>query len=269
MKKKFLLALPLLLLVSCSQAAVELEVQETKQFIPYISYEKELPVLHLEESTHVTYLMLSQWGRVDVNGTPTAGGNYEEAWANNCFKLEANPGTALPVATSILDNVVFKGWALYNDNIYPEYQTTVPATSGTKLCAIFEGPLGGGGSSGGGGGGGGSVTPGETVTYTVNSLPDWIGNDNAALFAWAWGGDAGNGQWFTITLTNKTTGTFNAPSNITGFNMARCTAGTTAPNWEAKGDSAGRIYNKTDNVNVTAGNTTYSSPNWVEYNPEQ
>ena len=263
MKKKFLFVLPILMLASCNEPAIK---QEVEQFVPYVTYEEELPVLHFTpKATHVTYLMLSQWGRVDVNGTPTAGGKWEEAWAHNCFKLEADAGATLPTATSAVDNVTFRGWAVYNDNIYPEYVTTVPATSGTKLYAIFDGPTGGGGGGGGGGG-----QPGETVLYTVNNMPYWIPNDNAAVFAWCWGGDAGNGQWFTMSCTGTTTsssGTFTAPSNITGFNMARCPAGTTNPDWTVTGDNPGRIYNKTANVAFVAGVTTYNSPDWVEYDP--
>ena len=259
MKKKLLFALPMFLMVSCSSTAVE---QELKQFVPYVSHEAELPTLHLSEtSTHATYLMLSQWGRVDVNGTPTEGGKWEEAWAHNCFKLLADPGSALPTATSTVANVTFDGWAVYNDNIYPDYVTTVPAEKGTKLYAIFSGPLGGGGSGGGGGGG----DTGETVVFTVTSLPDWIGNDNAAIFAWCWGGNAGGGKWYSITLSNATTGTFNAPSDITGFNMARCAAGTTNPDWTVTGDNPGRVYNKTDNVNFQSGVRSYTSPAWSEY----
>mgnify|MGYP006988870939 CR=1 FL=1 len=111
-----------------------------------------------------------------------------------------------------------------------------------------------------------SISVVESITFTVTDLPNWIENNSCVIFAWAWGGNAGGGEWYSITISG-TTGTFSAPSDITGFNMARCVAGTSTPSWSAKGDSTGRVYNKTSDVSFLSGTTTYKSPDWVEYVP--
>ena len=102
--------------------------------------------------------------------------------------------------------------------------------------------------------------------YTVTGLPNWIGADGCVIFAWTWS-DTDAGSWHAITFEGDT-GTFEVDEEKTGFNMARCTAGTTAPNWEIHDPdvtSEGRIFNKTGDVNCSAGTYSYVSPEWVEY----
>lgn len=242
----------------------------------YLTQENGLPVINLKDSEHVTYLMLSPFGSIeDYNGVSSKGA-FSELFYENTVVLKADAGTLLPDASQVKSSVegsTFRGWAYYdpnNDNVWPDYYEAVQETNGLALKAIFDGTK----TSSEGGGGVTPITPtGEIVTYTVTGFPDWIPNDGSTVFAWSWGGDNGTGKWTAITLqydgTDKNysnvTGTFEAPNNITGFNMARCVAGTTTPNWTATGDSEGRIYNKTGDVTVSSGVTTYSSPNWVEY----
>ena len=82
------------------------------------------------------------------------------------------------------------------------------------------------------------------------------------MFAWVWG-ESATGEWITVTGSG-TTAVITVPSGTKGFNMARCVRGTTAPDWSAKGNSAGRIYNKSEDVVVPSD---YYGTNWVEYNP--
>ena len=49
--------------------------------------------------------------------------------------------------------------------------------------------------------------------------------------------------------------------------MARCVSGTTQPNWTAVGDSKGRVYNKTGDVNIENGVTVYTAE-WSDYSPQ-
>ena len=116
----------------------------------------------------------------------------------------------------------------------------------------------------------------ETVTYTITGMPNWVGNDGAAIFAWSWGGAQAD-AWTAVILgpqgnggadAKELSGTIVLPADRTGFNLARCVAGTTEPNWTAKGDAEGRVYNKTGDVTIVAGTASYESPNWVEYNPQ-
>ncbi len=271
MKKKYLFTfLPLIAaLSSCG-------MQEAEQVISRYRIVKEngLPtVYNLGSGSHVTYLMMSRKGYLNLDGVETYGETVSEQYLENCIVWRTDEGGDLPskdiVGKKGVDGVTFRGWYLYQENTFADELTKVPALNGSKVYAIFDGTSSGGG--GGGGGGGGQT--GETVIYTVINFPDWMPNDGAAVFAWAWGGDAGNGKWYTITLTADGTdhaftnvrGTFDAPSNITGFNMARCSHGTTSPDWTVVGDNPGRIYNKTADVQVSYGTTTYSSPEWVEY----
>ncbi|MBP5706908.1 MAG: hypothetical protein J6W76_06450, partial [Spirochaetales bacterium] len=103
----------------------------------------------------------------------------------------------------------------------------------------------------------------NTVTLTV-TVDYWVFNDNAAVFAWAWDADQ-NGAWYPVTKSNDTTAFITIPQASVGFNMARCVAGTTQPDWSVtSGDGAGRIYNKTENVMITSGVTSYTTT-WVAY----
>ncbi|MBQ9282335.1 MAG: chitobiase/beta-hexosaminidase C-terminal domain-containing protein [Treponema sp.] len=102
---------------------------------------------------------------------------------------------------------------------------------------------------------------GETITLSV-TVPDWVWNDSAVIFAWAWGAST-TGEWINVSGSG-TSATIVVPADTTGFNMARCSAGTSAPDWSATGNSAGRIYNKTADVSVPSG--SYSTT-WEEYNP--
>ena len=55
--------------------------------------------------------------------------------------------------------------------------------------------------------------------------------------------------------------------SATGMLLVRCVSGTTVPNWKTKGDNPGRIYNKTGDITLSNGVTTYTSPSWSDYNP--
>lgn len=106
------------------------------------------------------------------------------------------------------------------------------------------------------------------VAVTVNIVPTdtWIWNDEAVIFAWVWGGSYGSGQWVEADGTG-TTINLSIYDDIAGFNFARCHTGTTLPDWEATGNSAGRIYNKSPDVTFVKGTTTYNVGAFVEYHP--
>lgn len=103
------------------------------------------------------------------------------------------------------------------------------------------------------------------VTYTISGLPTWITNDDCVIFVWAWGGEAGQGKWYSTTYTDDTTLTFDAPSDITGCLLVRCISGTTTPDWSIKDNVAGRIYNQSENIDTISEIMT--SPDWKEYYP--
>lgn len=108
--------------------------------------------------------------------------------------------------------------------------------------------------------------PVELITFTVTDLPAGLDADGAVLFAWCWGGDAGLGKPYAFTL-DGTSGTFQAPKDITGFLLMRCAAGTTTPDWSATGDVAGRVYKKSADFTISESVTTYTSTAWSDYNP--
>ncbi len=109
-----------------------------------------------------------------------------------------------------------------------------------------------------------SITIGSTVGLTV-TVPDWIWNDDAAIFAWVWGAGSA-GEWIGVSGSG-TSATFSIAPDTVGFNMVRCAVGTTTPDWTiASGNSAGRIYNKSGDVAYTAGTTSYdTSTTWESY----
>ena len=109
-----------------------------------------------------------------------------------------------------------------------------------------------------------NVNIGSTVGLTV-TVPDWIWNDDAVIFAWVWG-EGNSGEWVSVS-GSSTSATFSIAPTTVGFNMVRCAVGTTTPDWTiASGDGAGRIYNKCGDVTFTAGTTAYdTSDSWVSY----
>ena len=104
------------------------------------------------------------------------------------------------------------------------------------------------------------------TTYTVTNLPGWIQDDGCIIFAWAWGGECGDGEWLSLTF-NGNEASFEAESEINGFLLARCIAGTTEPNWGEKGNNPGRIYNQTNDITCQSGVYSYECSSWKEYNP--
>lgn len=267
MKKTLLFISSLFLLVGCN-AETKVVTTEGTEVKHMVSYVNRLPVVLTGESTHTTYLLLSPFGTVEIDGVDVKGGDVPELFYNNAIVWKAEPGTDLPDASKVKSTVkgaTFRGWAYYdedNDNVFPDYYTKVPVKDGLALKAIFDG------TTTGGGGGGGEVNPGTNITYSVTNFPSWVANDGAVLFAWTWGGTSGTGTWSKIEISNNghnINGSFVAPSDIVGFNMARCSKGTTLPNWEVFDNSAGRVYNKSADVSVTSGITSYSSPEFTEY----
>ena len=269
MKKILVFLASLTLLTGCNSAASEQ--------MPILKMENGLPTIYpLGESEFETYLMLSRYGQIKIGNEIMTKGAVSELFYENTVVWKAEPGTPLPDASQVSSTVSgasFRGWAYYdedNDHVFPDYYTVVPNVKGLALKAIFDGT-----SSGGGGGGGSSTSQGQVsnVTYTLTNFENWVPNDGAKVFAWSWGGGSGGGAWSEVTLQyfgedhayTNVTGTFEAPNDIVGFNLARCSSGTTSPDWKVTGDAPGRIYNKTANVDTTSGVTTYSAPQFVDY----
>lgn len=114
---------------------------------------------------------------------------------------------------------------------------------------------------------GGSTPEPTTYTYTITNLPNWIRNDGCVIFVWAWSPSDG-GSWHELTFSQDgTSATFTVEEELTGFLAVRCYAGTTTPNWQTTGNQVGRIYNKTADINCTAGTFSYACSSWSEYNP--
>lgn len=96
------------------------------------------------------------------------------------------------------------------------------------------------------------------TTFKATSSATWITDDECVIFAWCWGGGAGEGAWYEGTSDSSGGFTWDAPGDITNFLLARCIKGTTVPDWKNKSDTPGRIYNKTDDCAVTSGTTQYT-----------
>ena len=118
------------------------------------------------------------------------------------------------------------------------------------------------GSSGGSGGGSGG---GSTMPDSINvTADDFTWEGNAKVFAWVWKKGDG-GSWVSCTGSNKTV-KFKLPAGCDRFILVRCPEKTTTPDWDAGGDIPGRIWNKTDDVTVNAGQSDYIV-NFIKYDP--
>lgn len=165
MKKQLLTLIPLFFLVGCNGAKTPVQQVIDNNYSVTYTFDTQLPTVHtkrLGSGSHITYLMMSAYGQIEINGEKVKGGDYEPKFYENCIIWESEPGDPLPAyetVSSELYGVTFRGWFQYNDNIYPDKLETVPATSGTQVFAIFDGPTGGSGNQGGGSGGqgGGAV----------------------------------------------------------------------------------------------------------------
>jgi uncharacterized repeat protein (TIGR02543 family) len=116
------------------------------------------------------------------------------------------------------------------------------------------------------GNGGSSSSDVSQQTYTFTQLPDWVTNDGCVLFAWIWEQGA-EGSWVTCEYSSLTECTFKTDKNIVGALIARCAPGTTTPDWSVNTDIPGRVYNKSMDVTVTSGVTSYTCSTWYDYYP--
>ena len=138
------------------------------------------------------------------------------------------------------------------------YAGNNPIYAGTNF-AIWEKGVNGSGSTGGGG-----TEPGETVSITVTCANDWTWNDGVKIFAWVWGGSYGGGQWISCSGSG-TTVNFDVTDDLEKFLLVRCQKDTETPDWsQQNGDNAGRVYNKTVDISVVAGQSSYTV-NFEEY----
>lgn len=128
-----------------------------------------------------------------------------------------------------------------------------------------------------GGEGGGTPVDVDNVTFTITECPDWTNKDGIKVFAWTWGGASADkdGKWRLVTMDpaeyvegTKITITLEAPEDSTGMLLVRCHEDTVEPDWtirDANVHKAGRIYNKTSDITITAGVTSYTCPDFVGY----
>ena len=113
-----------------------------------------------------------------------------------------------------------------------------------------------------------SIPEGETITYTIEKLPDWITKDGCKIFAWVWS-DTNKGEWIETEYDESDStnikANFTVDFELTGMLLARCAPGTTTPDWDETKNVPGRVYNQTDNINIEAGTTSYECSSWREY----
>ena len=226
------------------------------------------PIVRQTDSEFVTYLVLSKGGQYS-GGTVTE--KDDALFLENFVKFNGAAGSDLPGAAAVTSSsgAKFLAWVSYDGTGALTKHTKVPAKSGQILYAYFEGiPIEGGGEV--------DPTPtppptptGETVTITVNNAPDWITNDGCVIFAWAWGASS-TGAWYACTYgegAKPTSFSITVPSDSTGCLLARCAGGTTTPDWKKATDGAGRVYNKSADITIASGTTTYTCPAWSDYSP--
>lgn len=160
---------------------------------------------------------------------------------------------------------IFRGWYVDSD-CYVNYTLSTLVTSDISLYAYWIVDNSSSSSSSSSDNTSSDVNKGDVITYTIDSLPDWITNDNCVIFSWVWS-DTNPGEWIDTTYTSDTSLTFSVDEEITGMLLVRCVSGTTIPDWEVTGDNSGRIYNQTEDIMISKGETNYSCSSWKEYNP--
>lgn len=215
MKKKLLIALlPVLMLASCKN------VSEASAYV--YGEEEGVPTIRTtrDSGTHKTYLMMSKYGYLDIDGVETHGGDIPEKYYENCIIWAKDVGEALPTKEEVkssVSGVKFRGWAIYKDNVFPEYLTTVPEANESTLYAIFDGPTGGGTNTGGGGG----STPVESfsATFSVDLaiFNGWENINTFSLYLWGDNGQEPLGDW------NSCFGNLTGSGNIKSVTVSNIT----------------------------------------------
>ena len=99
---------------------------------------------------------------------------------------------------------------------------------------------------------------GETTVEISVTVDDWAWNGSVKIFAWVWTNGLSNGSWVQCSGSG-TTVKLELPSDCDRFLLVRCPAGTTQPNWDATGDTPGKVYNKTPDISYVNGTTSYSA----------
>ncbi len=207
MKKNILVALlPLVMLTSCSTSSYGMGHKSNAPC--YVGNEPIPTVRASANATHVTYLMMSRYGYLNVENeqgelVKVKGTTYEEKFLEYAIKYESEPNAALPAIKDVgsdVDGATFRGWAQYNDNVYPDYLSKVPSVSGQCVYAIFDGTNPGGSS------GGGSTTPTDTfkegTAYVVGNR-DYSSGTSAIGESW---NDVTKAYAITTVNTNATSG---------------------------------------------------------------
>ena len=111
-----------------------------------------------------------------------------------------------------------------------------------------------------------SSAAGANQNYRVYDFPSFVNSDGCVVFASVHLAGGDTWEWRSVTLSGNT-GTFVAPKNCSEFLLVRCVSGTTQPNWgfHDPSNSAGRIYNQTPNISITANEYSIKADSWNEY----
>lgn len=219
------------------------------------------PQAHELAATNTVYLVLSKIGT--YSGAQPVREKVESKFLENVIEFSGNVGDALPGKDEVgsTSGAEFQSWVSYDGTGALTEYTTVPAQSGKILYAYFA-------SNGGGTVNPGTSTPTEgDVTYTITGLPSWITDNGCVIFAWVWG-NGENGAWVDCVYgegEKPTSLSFTVSHEMTGCLLARCAEGTTAPSWNEGGDVPGRVYNQTQNIDLTSGTYSYPCGTWKEY----
>ena len=164
MNKKILITLPCaLLLASCvnegglmahnivNPSKPGVVLNDVRDVTPEVTTNDEIVIYEADDglphikrsgSSHVTYLMMSEYGSLKVAGNDVKG-KVSELFYENTIVWEAEAGTALPSGAQVISSVgaTFRGWAYYSEDseeIFPSYHVSVPSENGLALKAIFD-----------------------------------------------------------------------------------------------------------------------------------
>ena len=249
MKKALLsIILPTLLLVGCGKAPAA-----SSQYVSTV--ENGIPTIYAakaSEATHTTYLMMSRYGYLDIDGAVTTGVSVPEKYYENCIVWKTTPNGLLPgldQVKSYKSGATFRGWAQYNGNVYPDYLSEVPEASGQCVYAIFDGTDPSGGGSGGGGGGGGLDPFDVTINVDLTIFAGWEGISNFSVYVWGANGQEPLGDWHSCA--GNLTGAGNTRS-VSISNLTYAVVGAVFYFDQAGGDNPGRKQTTDMTVNISS-----------------
>lgn len=167
-------------------------------------------------------------------------------------KLATKVGDPLPGSDKITTSTgqTFKEWHYYKNKASVEYtvEKTVLGYDNLIYVASYN-----------------DDAPPKAVTYTINDIPSWVVEADYTFFAMTWTKEVKR-TWYPVTISGTTFSVDISQDDAIGIDLVACYKGSTYGDWMNRStNELNRIYLQSKDIDLVAGTTTYSSPEWLYF----